>query len=153
MMSAERDFLFVYGTLRRGYQNPFAATLAAEATFVSEGTLRGRLFWLGSRDFVYPGATSEPETDSFVKGEIFSFATESSLLSVLDAYEGVGPVQTESPEYVRQRVSIETTSGSVSAWAYVYARPITPALVEIPSGDFALALPPDLWSAKYQHTS
>jgi len=44
---AERDYLIVYGTLRRDIFNSARVLLAQHSTFVAEATFRGRLCDLG----------------------------------------------------------------------------------------------------------
>ena len=51
-MEAQSPYLFVYGTLMREFENPFATQLRARATFIAEGFFQGKLY----RVSWYPGA-------------------------------------------------------------------------------------------------
>jgi gamma-glutamylcyclotransferase (GGCT)/AIG2-like uncharacterized protein YtfP len=100
------DYLFVYGTLRRGSGNQFARLLAEQARFAGAARVRGRLYDFGR----YPGARPE---DGSIAGELFQFDASSKLLATLDDYEG--------PEYERAIVTSQTEDGlPVDCWIYWY---------------------------------
>lgn len=84
-MKQESSFLFVYGTLIRGFDNPFATRLRADATFVAEGTFPGQLY----RVDWFPAAVYEVGRKSLVHGEIHEMAQPATLLAALDQYEEI----------------------------------------------------------------
>jgi len=73
------EFLFVYGTLRRG-QPLYPHLDAAKARFIGEGRIVGRLFDLGE----YPGATPDPKRFSTVRGEVHELYDPPRTLAILD---------------------------------------------------------------------
>jgi gamma-glutamylcyclotransferase (GGCT)/AIG2-like uncharacterized protein YtfP len=112
------EYLFVYGTLRRGSDNKFAIMLAERAQFVGAGRVAGLLYDFGR----YPGAVKSDQTDCWVQGEVHRLdAVE--LLAVLDEYEG--------PEFERARVSV---TGLQECWIYWYVGAETGRLIA--SGDW-----------------
>ena len=131
-----QQHLFVYGTLRRGYENPFAQALHAGSTHLGMGTIPGKLFVLGNRSFIYPGATYEPECGDRVVGEVLQLHDPEFLLPQMDAYEGIGPNATEAHEYERILVEVTVPDGKIDAWCYVCPEH-PPGRLTIPSGDFA----------------
>lgn len=112
------DFLFVYGTLRSGFDNPFAARLRAESEFIGPDRVPGAIYRLGS----YPGYRPHPGAE--VHGELYLLSQPAPTLAALDAYEG--------EEF--ERVEILTLSGA-RAWIYRWVFDPPPA-ARIESGDF-----------------
>lgn len=128
----EIEYLFVYGTLRRGFRTPIHPLLGRYATFCGPGWVRGVLFDLGA----YPGLCSDMEADSLVTGEVYRLDHPEPLLARLDRYEGYGPGFRRPPEYVREMREIERQDGlRVSAWVYLFNRPVRGA-PRIRSGDY-----------------
>jgi gamma-glutamylcyclotransferase (GGCT)/AIG2-like uncharacterized protein YtfP len=108
------DLLFVYGTLRSVFDNPYAAMLRANAGLIGRAVAPGSIFMIAD----YPGYRPEPPGE--VHGELFRLHNPDAMFRILDDYEG--------PEY--ERVLIEGTG-----WIYQYrGRPDASKL--IPSGDF-----------------
>ncbi|MEP6717254.1 MAG: gamma-glutamylcyclotransferase family protein [Terriglobia bacterium] len=95
------DLLFVYGTLRSGFDNAAARRLRASAQFADYAHLRGSVTDLGPYTGYRPGSAGE------VPGELWRFDETSGILAVLDEYEG--------SEF--ERVATETTDGR-RAWVY-----------------------------------
>ncbi|GAB6052164.1 gamma-glutamylcyclotransferase [Magnetospira thiophila] len=128
---AESD-LFVYGTLRKGQKNPFAARLAGQGRWISEGTLQGRLYELGG----YPGVVDSADPQDRVLGDVFRIPAFGNLLRWLDAYEGCSPRHPRPHEYRRQRVPVTLSDGTVRhCWCYLY-NGATEGLKPILSGDY-----------------
>jgi len=125
------EYLFVYGTLRRG--QPLHPHLgAARARFVGEGRIVGRLFDLGE----YPGATPDPKRFSTVRGEVHELHDPQGTLDVLDDIEGFDMKRPELSLFERREAEVTMDSGgTVQAWVYFYRRPLL-AATEIPDGDF-----------------
>lgn len=109
-------FVFVYGTLRRGFTNPGREVLEEHARFVDEAHAPGRLHDLGA----YPGMTRASGEDERVHGEIHELVHESERgLARLDRYEGARG--SDPLPYERVKVPVELAGGKrVEAWTYVW---------------------------------
>ena len=59
--------LFVYGTLRRAFQNDFTQLLAEKASFLGNAQIQGRLY----RFEHYPGVKLSGDADDWVVGEVY----------------------------------------------------------------------------------
>jgi gamma-glutamylcyclotransferase (GGCT)/AIG2-like uncharacterized protein YtfP len=113
------DLLFVYGTLRRGSDHPMALRLAKCATWVSAGTINGRLYRAGE----YPGLVLDPG-GSLVAGDLFRLHDPAAMLAQIDTYEEAGPDFPAPQEYIRNALPIVTPTGTVTAWVYCYNWPV-----------------------------
>lgn len=128
------NYLFVYGTLKRGLHCPEAKLLARLATFVGDAFFQGRLFLVDA----YPGVVPSNNTNDRVHGEVYALE-DHAILSVLDAYEGCGALSSDLPEYERRLVVVKTASGKrLEAWIYIYNLP-TDRLPRVTSGRFTPA--------------
>jgi gamma-glutamylcyclotransferase (GGCT)/AIG2-like uncharacterized protein YtfP len=118
--------LFVYGTLRRGCDNPWAQSLQQASEYEGPGTIAGSLYRIAG----YPGWVL-PEGDEpggEVHGELWRPRDFAPLIAALDAYEG--------PEYQRELHPVRTASGQVlEAWVYRFVGS-TEGKARIPSGDW-----------------
>lgn len=126
------EYLFVYGTLRRGAETNMHRLLAQHSDFVEDATYQGRLYKIG----YYPGAVSSVDPAHRVKGEVYALRDPATVLPALDAYEECGPGSAEPTEYIRvlQEVVLDNDN-RLMAWVYIYQYP-TAGLTEIVSGDF-----------------
>lgn len=133
MRIARGRLLFVYGTLRRDLGAAAYQLLGRHADFYDYGTMRGRLFDLGSFPCVVPSADPSHK----VRGELFLLRAPGRALSVLDDFEGVpGGRQDWAAQYLRQSVAINSRRhGRLRAWVYLY-RFATDNLTAIASGDY-----------------
>lgn len=128
----ERQFLFVYGTLRRKGGGRMHRLLARHGTFVGEASYQGRLYRIAH----YPGVVPSDDPADRVRGEIYRLRRPASLLPRLDAYERCGPGFRRPTEYVRRSLEIRLAGGgSLSAWVYLYNLPVA-GLRRVPGGDF-----------------
>lgn len=99
------DLLFVYGTLRRDFDNPHARLLRANASFVGHATVRGSVHQIGGY------AAFRPDGDTYVEGELYRLDDPESTLAALDEYEGDG--------YERVEVRVAGLEACISeAWIY-----------------------------------
>lgn len=131
-MSTVPDFLFVYGTLMRGF--PLHHLLTDQCEFVGAGTVTGCLLDLGR----YPGAV--PGDAGFVHGEVYRLLAP-RLLAALDREEGYRPDAPARSLYLRRPVEVRLSDGrEVSAWIYWYNGPHGRA-VAIPGGDYRQHVP------------
>jgi len=125
------QYLFVYGTLRRG--QPLNRYLSAEAArFIGEGAIAGRLFDLGE----YPAAISDTKRFSTVRGEVHELLSPHETLPILDDIEGFDEKRPERSLFERRAVEATLEGGRrLKVWVYFYRRPLL-AATEIPDGDF-----------------
>lgn len=128
------DFIFVYGTLRKGERADLSKNAKAfSVSFMGLDAVNGLLYHLGG----FPGLKLIPNLTEFndseptVKGEVF-FVKDASVGAILDAYEGYNTDNPDKGLYDRQVV--ETMTGR-AAWVYTY----NPVVVEdqlIETGDW-----------------
>ena len=133
-MSSSRSCsrLFVYGTLRRGFDNRYARLLDHSAEYLGTARVQGRLYDLGR----YPGIHLKAGLQDWVTGELFRLRNTAATLSVLDEYEG--------PEFERVLATAMLASGDRRrCWVYEYKLPV-PEDRRILSGDYCAAgiIPP-----------
>jgi gamma-glutamylcyclotransferase (GGCT)/AIG2-like uncharacterized protein YtfP len=103
------QFVFVYGTLRRGGSNHFRM---AGAEFISTGTIMGRMY----RIDWYPGLLLDDAGDE-IFGEIYS--VDADLLAALDIFEGLSAGETQGSEYRRvQTTVVQQNSETLTAWVW-----------------------------------
>ena len=121
--------LFVYGTLRIGFDGAVARWLHGVAQSVGQGHLAGHLYHIED----YPGFV--PGAEGRVTGDLFALPDPAAILARLDDYEQCSDQWPEPHEYRRERVMVTTPDGPVQAWTYIYARD-TSGLSLIVDGDF-----------------
>lgn len=124
-----QPLLFVYGTLRPGFDGEMAIWLASVAQRAGAASAKGALYRIDD----YPGFVPGP--DGIVTGELFLLPDAAAILSVLDAHEECAAHFPAPHEYRRERIRVHMAAGSADAWTYIYARDIT-GLERIASGDF-----------------
>jgi gamma-glutamylcyclotransferase (GGCT)/AIG2-like uncharacterized protein YtfP len=132
MKSMTSDYLFVYGTLMRGYAHPMAQLLSRSADFIGEVRCRGRLYLIKH----YPGLVLSGDATDMVFGELYRLRQPVELLREFDMYEACGEGFAAPTEYVRQMLEVTLEDGAASeAWTYVYNWPVPPSS-RIASGRF-----------------
>jgi gamma-glutamylcyclotransferase (GGCT)/AIG2-like uncharacterized protein YtfP len=120
--TANRELVFVYGTLMRGFGN-HRVMRYAQGELQARATVPGELIHLGG----YPGFRRAPK--GTVHGEIY--AVPPSGFGPLDSLEGVPNL------YTRERIQATTEDGqTVECWIYVYARDGRYAYGVLESGDW-----------------
>ncbi|QRR02529.1 gamma-glutamylcyclotransferase family protein [Dyadobacter sandarakinus] len=125
------QYLFVYGTLMRGFANLFARKLEEEGTYLSAGSMPGSLYLV---DW-YPGAIRDESSISKVYGEVFRLHAPDTLLTELDEYEDVSEDE-KSSLYLRKKVDITCDTGDqLLCWTYLYNQPVH-TLSLLKSGNF-----------------
>ena len=104
-----RPRLFVYGTLRRGFENRHAHLLDRSARYLGTARVQGRLYDLGQ----YPGIRLADNPDQWVTGDLFRLRNAEAILAALDEYEG--------SEFARVPAIAALPSGErVPCWVYEY---------------------------------
>jgi len=132
MTEEKSSYLFVYGTLL-DESAPYGAYLKENSSFLAEGKFKGELYDIGN----YPGAISNPDAGGFVHGAVFNINDPAAVLNELDDYEGFGDAFLQPNEFVRALVSIETATGPLNCWAYLYNHSIKPSQ-RIQSGKYSI---------------
>lgn len=132
MTSYATYYVFVYGSLRSGFQSPAYEYISRYFKLFGEAKVRGRLFDLGE----YPAAIPVQE-ESFIKGELYIVKSEEEFswaIAQLDDYEGVFPEPGEPTLYRREIADIYINDAIVPAWIYWYNGDVSGKPV-IASGD------------------
>jgi gamma-glutamylcyclotransferase (GGCT)/AIG2-like uncharacterized protein YtfP len=115
------EYLFVYGTLRRGHDNRYAQRLDGEARYKGEARVNGTLYAVKH----YPGLVLGGPGE--VTGELFELGDGDGLLAELDDYEG--------DEYKRVVCEVSLEGRVERAWVYEYMNSLKGKRV-IESGDW-----------------
>jgi len=110
--------LFVYGTLL-DEDNKYGIYLRDNSTFFSSGKLEGILYDIGE----YPGAVLSSGGNDFIHGIILEIDDPSTVLALIDMYEGFGEDQPQPNEFIRVLTEAETDRGRVDCWIYLYNLP------------------------------
>ena len=130
-MEDQSPYLFVYGTLMRGFENSFSNQLRTQSTFIAEGFFTGTLYRLSW----YPGAVYESASSTKVYGEIYQVFDFQKIIRALDDYEGVKEKEAESL-YLRRQVPVYAENGAVFlCWTYLYNQSLENA-TPLTSGKF-----------------
>jgi len=131
---ADDRWLFVYGTLRRGFgRHGLLSKLGAR--FVACGRVPGALYNLGR----FPGAIEEEP--GWIYGEVYSLPDPRRAFRLLDAVEEFHPRAPEASFFRRARTAVAPSGEgepclSGQAWIYWLNRKV-PAMRRIDSGDYA----------------
>ncbi|WP_245623937.1 gamma-glutamylcyclotransferase family protein [Flavihumibacter petaseus] len=117
--------LFVYGSLRKGFNHAAYDYIRRYFTLVGEATVPGGLYDMGE----YPAAIPE-ESGARIVGELYRIREIDEMdwaIAQLDDYEGVTPDDDEPPMYRRDRtaVTLSETGETTSAWIYWFSGDIT----------------------------
>ena len=109
-----------YGTLMTGQMNLLPRAVRQRMVSLSPCIIPGRLFRVHNpTTFDYPALVPAP--GQAVRGELFTIPLAD--LKAFDAYEEFDPAQPEASTYLRRRQVVDTASGPVRAWVYVWNRP------------------------------
>lgn len=124
--------LFVYGSLRSGFQSHAYDYISRYFTLVGEGKVKGKLFDLGA----YPAA-KPCEDEAYIVGELYNIKNVNEFnwaIGQLDDYEGVEVEFDEEQLYYREIADVLINDQLVKAWIYWYKGEVTGKPV-VPSGD------------------
>lgn len=126
-------YLFVYGSLRKGFHHPAYEYISRYFSLVTEARVKGKLYDLGS----YPAALPTDD-EAYIVGELYQINTPDEFawaIAQLDDYEGLHTENGEPPQYRRDTVTVfMPEGGTATAWIYWYNRPVN-ELTHIPTGD------------------
>ncbi|OYU56396.1 MAG: hypothetical protein CFE25_03935 [Chitinophagaceae bacterium BSSC1] len=125
--------IFVYGSLRSGFNAPAYEYISRYFQLVAPAKVRGLLFDMGE----YPAAVPTQQ-DHFLLGELYAIKQEEEFgwaLDQLDEYEGINESPEDSPvSFKRELVEVITESGNTIAWIYWFSGSIADKPL-IASGD------------------
>jgi gamma-glutamylcyclotransferase (GGCT)/AIG2-like uncharacterized protein YtfP len=125
--------IFVYGSLRSGFNAPAFEYISRYFQLVAPAKVRGLLYDMGE----YPAAVPTHH-DQFLLGELYAIQQEEEFawaLEQLDEYEGINESPEDSPvSFKRELVEVITESGNAIAWIYWFSGSIADKPL-IASGD------------------
>jgi gamma-glutamylcyclotransferase (GGCT)/AIG2-like uncharacterized protein YtfP len=110
--------LFVYGSLRQGFNHPAHQFISRYFNLISAATIKGALYDLGE----YPAAIPT-EGDGHIIGELYAIKMADEFcyaIAQLDDYEGIVPEENAQALYRRELVTVFADNGPVEAWVYWY---------------------------------
>jgi gamma-glutamylcyclotransferase (GGCT)/AIG2-like uncharacterized protein YtfP len=131
-MSRTIPFLFVYGSLRKGFQSEAYQYISQYFELVGNATTNGFLIDLGS----YPAAIPT-DSEHLIIGELYKLKTEEEhdwAFAQLDDYEGVNVEVDEQQLYRRAIAKVRHENKDTISWIYWYNGDVTGKPI-IPSGD------------------
>ncbi len=114
-------WVFVYGTLKQGFENHHLV-----APFVREvraGTIPGVLLDLGGYPGWLPPDDCAEGGEARVSGEAFRLSPLAPALEILDTLEDYQGPGDPANLYERVRVTVSTSTGDLTSWAYRYTGP------------------------------
>ncbi len=115
--------LFVYSSLRSGFQHPAYNYISKYFTLASDAITKGKLYDV---DGVIVGIPTEE--NHFIKGELYLIkepAEFSWAIGQLDDYEGVKPDEDNPvPSFTRAVSTILIGDSTEKAWVYWYNQPV-----------------------------
>ena len=125
------NLLFVYGTLRRGFDlHHHLVRLGAKCR--GRGKVAGELFERGR----YPGAQASVRKGKWIHGEMYELPRPECNLRVLDRIEGFKPRAPLRGEFAREITNVAMESRETRrAWIYWLNRAV-PRRQSIVSGDY-----------------
>lgn len=111
--------IFVYGSLRSGFNSPAYEYISRYFQLVAPAKVQGLLYNMGE----YPAAVPTSQ-DHFLIGELYAIKQEEEFtwaLEQLDEYEGINKSPDDSPvSFRRALVEVMTATGNAIAWIYWY---------------------------------
>lgn len=108
--------LFVYGSLRSGFQHPAYGYISRYFSLVSPAKVKGVLYDMGD----YPAAVPT-DNERYITGELYRINNPDELawaLAQLDDYEGVNAEPGEHSLYRREITTVDVNHASTTAWIY-----------------------------------
>jgi gamma-glutamylcyclotransferase (GGCT)/AIG2-like uncharacterized protein YtfP len=110
------DYLFVYGTLRKGYDLKLKNRVRDQLQYVGQAKVGAALYDLGR----YPGAVRSNKGPQLI-GDVFLVNDPERVLRVLDKYEGIEAGRPAAAEFIRKKSRVRLRSGQlINAWVYWY---------------------------------
>jgi len=116
-MNTRTIHLFVYGSLRQGFQNPFFEYIRNHFNYIAPAKVKGVLYDLGA----FPAGV--PEERGEIIGELYAAKSEADFnwaIAQLDDYEGLHPVEGEFSLYRREEAEVICNGETILSWIYWY---------------------------------
>jgi gamma-glutamylcyclotransferase (GGCT)/AIG2-like uncharacterized protein YtfP len=111
--------LFVYGSLRRGFQSEAYGYISRYFTLAGTAKVKGCLYDMGD----YPAAIPS-EDEKYIQGELYQVKDKAEFdwaIEQIDDYEGLNVEAGETPLYRRNSTKALLADGSLTdAWVYWY---------------------------------
>lgn len=111
-------YLFVYSSLRRGFQENAYSYLTRYFNYVADAKVKGVLSDFGDKAVATP-----TEEEKYITGELYKLNIDNSsfVFGQLDDYEGLNPEEGERPMYRREIATVYADDGTQGdAWVYWY---------------------------------
>ena len=122
MKEEKPDYLFVYGTLRKGFELPVQKRISSDIEWLGTSEIRGKLYDIGDYPAALPAAKNEK---SVIKGEVIKINDPEKVMRVIDRYEGYNPKKLARSEYYREKEKMVLEDGKkIEAWVYWYNFPV-----------------------------
>ncbi len=125
-------YLFVYGSLRQGFQSPAYGYISQYFEFIGMARAKGVMYDLGA----YPVAVPD-KRDYYIIGELYKIKHEEEFgyaFAQLDDYEGINAEPGEDRLYRREITKAYIDDAVYEAWVYWYDGKVKNAPI-IQSGD------------------
>jgi gamma-glutamylcyclotransferase (GGCT)/AIG2-like uncharacterized protein YtfP len=110
-------YLFIYGSLRQGFNNPAFAYISQYFTLISSATVQGKLIHMGSFPVGVP-----TNQNYMIQGELYQLNDVDQFdwaFEQLDDYEGVHVEENESPMFLRQATTaVLQNNTTMKTWIY-----------------------------------
>lgn len=113
------QYLFVYGSLRKGHAPPEIAETADKLKFVGEAFIFGKLYDLGA----YRGLILDGNSKIF--GEVLELPDDEKVLQRLDEYEGFDPNNQAESLFCRVKTVAFTENEELETWIYEFNRDVS----------------------------
>ena len=107
-----KEYLFTYGTLRKGFAPPEIAETVAKLDYIGEGFIYGSLQNVGEYTSIIFGGKEK------VFGHIFGLPNEAEVLQNLDEYEGYNPQNPAESFYLRKESIAFFNEEEINCWIY-----------------------------------
>lgn len=111
-----KDYLFVYGTLRKDYNLKLKNRVKDDLRYVGKAKIGASLYDIGK----YPGAVKD-STGKEVVGDVFLVNDPDAVFKILDKYEGFAEEKAAASEFIRKKGRVRLRDGKqLNAWIYWY---------------------------------
>ena len=114
-----KQYLFVYGSLRKGFEPPEIAETAEKLKLVGEGFVYGSLYNFGEFRALVLGKKEK------IYGQILELPFNEETLQKLDEYEGFYPNDLEKNLFIRKQTTAYLGDEKVQTWVYEYNRDLS----------------------------
>lgn len=124
--------LFVYGSLRSGFQHHAYQYLSKYFNLIGVAKVNGKLYDMGEYPVAVPAAD-----EKFIAGELYEINNAEEFpyaIAQLDDYEGLFPEEGQTALFKREAVTVYCNNLQSTAWVYWFNGNVT-GLPEITSGD------------------